>query len=193
MNATREELDTLINFEQKSYQEIGRIYSVTGNYIKKYARKVGVTLPIRRQINPVETFNKGKDTLDYKCKNCGNKSKTKDFCSRNCQTILHKKLKYEYFLTSPIEYQNANYHPKWIKPILLEEQNNKCSICSCSNIHNSKILVFILDHIDGDASNNRRENLRLVCPNCDTQLDTFKSKNKNSARKERYLRQIKNT
>lgn len=36
-------------------------------------------------------------------------------------------------------------------------------------------------HIDGDASNNFRDNLRLVCPNCDSQLDTYKSRNKNSA------------
>lgn len=44
----------------------------------------------------------------------------------------------------------------------------------------------------GDAANNRRENLRLVCPNCDSQLDTYKSKNKNSARKKRYLKNYKN-
>jgi hypothetical protein len=42
--------------------------------------------------------------------------------------------------------------------------------------------VFILDHIDGKASNNRRDNLRCICPNCDSQLDTYKSKNKNSDR-----------
>ena len=44
---------------------------------------------------------------------------------------------------------------------------------------------MILDHIDGDASNNTRENFRCVCPNCDSQLDTYKSKNKNSARTNR--------
>lgn len=49
-----------------------------------------------------------------------------------------------------------------------------------------------MDHINGDAANNKRENLRLICPNCDSQLDTFKSKNKNSARKERYLKNYKN-
>lgn len=43
-------------------------------------------------------------------------------------------------------------------------------------------IVFILDHIDGNPFNNRRLNLRLICPNCDSQLDTFKSKNKGGGR-----------
>ena len=47
---------------------------------------------------------------------------------------------------------------------------------------NGKQLIFVLDHIDGNADNNNRDNLRLICPNCDSQLDTFKSKNKKSAR-----------
>ena len=43
-------------------------------------------------------------------------------------------------------------------------------------------VSFILDHIDGHASNNKRDNLRCICPNCDSQLDTYKSKNKNGDR-----------
>ena len=43
-----------------------------------------------------------------------------------------------------------------------------------------------------DFVNNMKENLRLICPNCDSQLGTFKSKNKNSSRKERYLKNYKN-
>lgn len=68
------------------------------------------------------------------------------------------------------------------KRYFLEEQNYKCAICGMSTIWNNKPLVFVLDHIDGNADNNCRSNLRLVCPNCDSQLDTYKSKNKNSAR-----------
>ena len=193
MNATKQELHSLINIQNKSYEEIGKIYNVSGTYIKKYSKKIGIELPIRRIISLNETFNKGKDSSKHECKNCSTKSRNKDYCSRSCQAIYQTKEKYKYFLTNPEEYQTANYHPKWIKPIILLEQNNKCDICKCVNIHNSRELVFILDHINGDASNNRRDNLRLVCPNCDSQLDTYKSKNKNSARKERYLKQIKNT
>lgn len=69
-----------------------------------------------------------------------------------------------------------------IRDYILEKQHNCCSICGLSNVWNEKTLKFVLDHIDGDASNNWESNLRLVCPNCDSQLDTFKSKNKSSAR-----------
>ena len=67
---------------------------------------------------------------------------------------------------------------------LLEYYGNKCNICGIDSWNGIK-LVLILDHIDGNASNNNKENLRFVCPNCDSQLDTYKSKNKNSARSHR--------
>ena len=70
-----------------------------------------------------------------------------------------------------------------IRKYIQNEQNNKCAICGIPNHWNNKDLHFILDHIDGNASNNKKENLRLICPNCDSQLPTFKSRNKNSARK----------
>lgn len=72
-----------------------------------------------------------------------------------------------------------------IRDYILEEQQHKCAICGISDVWNNKELHFILDHISGDASNSCRENLRLICPNCDSQLDTFKSRNKNSARSAR--------
>lgn len=72
---------------------------------------------------------------------------------------------------------------------ILKEQNNRCAICNILNIWNGKPLTFILDHIDGNATNNNRDNLRLICSNCDSQLDTYKSKNKNSKRsfRKKYL------
>lgn len=56
----------------------------------------------------------------------------------------------------------------------------KCSICGQDNQWNGKKLVLILDHINGVYNDNRIENLRWVCPNCNSQLDTTGSKNKQS-------------
>lgn len=72
-----------------------------------------------------------------------------------------------------------------IRQYILEEQEHKCAICNLPDEWNGRELHFVLDHIDGDASNSCRENLRLICPNCDSQLETYKSKNKNSARNKR--------
>ena len=71
---------------------------------------------------------------------------------------------------------------KQYKKYFLEEQEHCCAICGMKDEWNGKQLIFVLDHIDGNADNNNRDNLRLICPNCDSQLDTFKSKNKKSAR-----------
>ena len=38
-------------------------------------------------------------------------------------------------------------------------------------------LILVLDHINGINNDNRLKNLRFVCPNCESQLPTYKSKN----------------
>jgi len=54
----------------------------------------------------------------------------------------------------------------------------KCSSCRISE-WNGEHIVLELDHINGIKSDNRRVNLRLLCPNCHSQTITYKSKNKN--------------
>ena len=67
---------------------------------------------------------------------------------------------------------------KRIKNALLEIQKHKCSICGCEDIWAGKSLVFILDHIDGNWENQKRDNFRLICPNCNSQLETTGSTSK---------------
>ena len=69
--------------------------------------------------------------------------------------------------------------------------NTVCEICGQPNVWNDKPLVMRLDHIDGDKHNNLKENLRWICPNCDTQLDTFGTKNL-AAKHHIYEEYIKN-
>lgn len=63
-----------------------------------------------------------------------------------------------------------------LKRYLKEIRGDKCEICKHPPIWNGKPLVLQLDHINGDSANNHPNNLRLVCPNCHTQTDTFTSK-----------------
>lgn len=53
----------------------------------------------------------------------------------------------------------------------------KCAICGQLPFWNNKELTLTLDHINGNNHDDRLENLRWVCPNCDRQLDTFGAKN----------------
>ena len=52
-----------------------------------------------------------------------------------------------------------------------------CSICGQEPFWNGKDLTLILDHINGINNDDRLENLRWVCPNCNQQLDTTNGKN----------------
>lgn len=53
-----------------------------------------------------------------------------------------------------------------------------CSICGQEPIWQGKDLTLILDHINGSNHDDRLENLRWVCPNCNQQLETTNGKNK---------------
>lgn len=54
-----------------------------------------------------------------------------------------------------------------------------CDICGIGPEWHGKPMPLILDHINGINDDNRIVNLRFVCSNCDSQLPTYKSKNKN--------------
>lgn len=51
-----------------------------------------------------------------------------------------------------------------------------CSECGLEPLWNGQPLVLQLDHINGVSTDNRLENLRILCPNCHTQTDTFTNK-----------------
>ncbi|WP_081073461.1 HNH endonuclease [Burkholderia stagnalis] len=61
--------------------------------------------------------------------------------------------------------------------------NATCSFHDSKLIWDGKPISMILDHIDGNRRNNRTDNLRFLCPNCDSQLPTRGGKNRGRIQK----------
>ena len=51
-------------------------------------------------------------------------------------------------------------------------KNRQCELCGQGEIWRDQFMGLILDHINGVPNDNRLENLRIVCPNCNATLDT---------------------
>lgn len=122
------------------------------------------------------------------CKVCGNKinpANQSELCTICLKNKKDEEKIQEWKETGNTGCGTSSTLRNCIRDYIFDKQNKQCAICNINAEWNGKELHFILDHIDGDASNNFEHNLRLVCPNCDSQLDTYKSRNKNSARAHR--------
>ena len=175
-------LEKLLN-DETSYEEIGRIYGVTGAYIKKVLKKMGFALSPRRIINPSEHFNKGCKNHTT-CLNCGKtlsgERKNKKYCSNKCQNE-HKSKKYiELWKSGDVKGVSSKYGiSRYIRNYLFQKYNSKCQLCGWGETNKKTGCVPLeIHHIDGDYTNNKEENLQLLCPNCHSLTENYKRANK---------------
>ena len=81
---------------------------------------------------------------------------------------------------SDILVENSTYTTIWrLKRRLLSEGilEYRCYLCGLTE-WNGKPIMLQLDHINGVHLDHRIENLRLLCPNCHSQTETFAGRNK---------------
>ena len=111
------------------------------------------------------------------------------YCSNTCQ----------------MQYQHALYIERWkegkenglialgivslyVKRYLRKKYGNKCCLCGWAEVNpKSGIVPLVADHIDGNWRNNFEQNLRLVCPNCDSLSPTYAALNKGNGRPNRAV------
>jgi 5-methylcytosine-specific restriction endonuclease McrA len=77
------------------------------------------------------------------------------------------------------EGKHPQYQANKLRKRLFSEKlkDEKCEICGIEQWLGKRIALE-LDHIDGNRYNHNIDNLRILCPNCHSQTDTYRGKNK---------------
>lgn len=119
------------------------------------------------------------------CKCCGQlvEKRNNKFCSAKCMGEYTNKISTEKNIKLLKEGKLPDTNRGGIKKTLIAlGVPERCNVCGVSEWQGQK-LPLILDHIDGKATNNKMENLQLLCSNCDSISPTYKAKNKGNGRK----------
>jgi len=86
-------------------------------------------------------------------------------------------------IKTPIEdilIKGSTYNRCHLKTRLFNEgfKQRRCELCGQDEIWRGQKMSLILDHINGNRTDNRLENLRIACPNCNATFPTHAGKNK---------------
>jgi hypothetical protein len=80
---------------------------------------------------------------------------------------------------SEVLVENSTYSRGTLKKRLYCEglKERRCELCGQDESWRGSRIALILDHVNGCSTDNRLENLRIVCPNCAATLDTHCGRN----------------
>ena len=118
------------------------------------------------------------------CVNCGSETSNPKFCNNSCQSQAGAKRKIADWKTGLISGTESDGTViEAIKNYLRAKHYNRCSLCGWCKVNPYlDVVPLVVDHIDGDCTNNKEENLQLICWNCDAIGPTFGGLNRGNGR-----------
>jgi hypothetical protein len=147
-----------------------REFTKSSNSFSEILRKIGYVVDRGSGIFHILKRRLIHDGIDFSHIQLGRGSNRGKRCNNQ---INHK------YTLEKVCVENSSYNRTHLKRRLLKEGilKNHCSICGMGEIWQEKPIVHVLDHINGIPDDNRIENLRMVCPCCNSQLPTFSGRN----------------
>jgi hypothetical protein len=107
------------------------------------------------------------------CLQCSNTASSK-YCSNKCQKAFERATFISNWLSGKVKGNAVR-----IKSYIREQRGNKCEECGWNKVNETTGIVPVeLEHIDGDWTNNKIENLKLLCPNCHSLTSTYRALNR---------------
>ena len=97
-----------------------------------------------------------------------------------------KEYKLEEILQKDFEYQPSKLKKRLIKEGIKEYRCEKCG----NTEWNGEPIALELHHINGDRTDNRLENLQILCPNCHAQTEHYRGKNQERYEKKEFKSDI---
>jgi hypothetical protein len=163
----RQELEQLIE-THKSIYKIARAVGVSYTTIRYWLKRHGL------KTEGVPFGGRPRKPMPL-CEECRQPVKRRPnvYCSVSCMMRIKRRIKVE---TNP-----GSIDPRLLKNYLLDTRSHRCEVCGITEWM-GKPAPLELDHKDGNSDNNALDNVRLICPNCHAQTETYKGKNMGSGR-----------
>ena len=115
-----------------------------------------------------------------KCPRCGSEERRRStYCSQTCVAADKRDVKIKEWLSGNHNGMRGKTQTAvWIKKYLRDSRGDKCEKCGWDEKHPiTKNVPVELSHKDGNYLNNKIENLELICPNCHSLTDSYRSLN----------------
>ena len=125
------------------------------------------------------------------CLNCGKEiTRSNKFCDNTCAAEYREKEYIKRWKEGKEDGLSGNYGViTAVKRYIFKKNDNKCEHCHQNYINPyTNLSILQIHHIDGDCTNNKEENLQLLCPNCHAMTENYGRLNQNATRKDNRKR-----